>query len=291
VDERVKIAVIGASGLYEMDALEQVCLHAAETPFGKPSDDIVVGTLSGIRVAFIARHGRGHRHLPSQVPYRANMFALKTLGVEKVLSISACGSLRERLHPGEVGIPDQVVDLTRFRPNTFFGEGLVAHVSVADPFCPHLRDLAAEAVETVGETTVHRGGKLVTIEGPRFSTKGESELFRFWGMDLINMTTCPEAFLAREAEMCYAVICLISDYDVWHEAAEPVTVEMVGEILRSNARLAQRVIEELVPRLAAVDETSCECGQALGRALMTESDRVEAHVRERLGPLVSRYLG
>jgi len=189
-----------------------------------------------------------------------------------------------------VVIPDQLVDLTKFRPNTFFGDGLVAHVSVADPFCPHLRELAADAVGNIAKTTVHQGGKLVTIEGPRFSTKGESELFRLWGMDLINMTTCPEAFLAREAEMCYSVMCLISDYDVWHEATEPVTVEMVGEMLRTNARLAQRAIHELVPQLAT-REKSCECAQALGRALMTGPHLAEAHIRERLGPLVGKYLG
>jgi 5'-methylthioadenosine phosphorylase len=291
MDERVRIAVIGASGLDQMEGLTQVCLHSAGTPFGKPSDDIVVGTLGGTRVAFIARHGRGHRHLPSQVPYRANLFALKALGVERVLAVSACGSLRENLHPGDVVIPDQLVDLTRCRPNTFFGDGLVAHVSVADPFCPDLRSLAADAVESVGGTAVHRRGKLVTIEGPRFSTKGESELFRLWGMDLINMTTCPEAFLAREAEMCYAVISVISDYDVWHHAAEPVTVEMVGEILRSNARLAQRAIQEFVSRLAALEDRSCACDQALGKALMTESRLIRAETRERLGPLVSKYLG
>jgi 5'-methylthioadenosine phosphorylase len=291
MNERVRIGVIGGSGLYQMDALDEVRSYSFETPFGKPSDDIMVGTLAGARVAFVARHGRGHRYLPSQVPYRANIFALKVLGVERVLSVSACGSLREGLHPGEVVIPDQLFDQTKFRPNTFFGDGLVAHISVADPFCPHLSRLLAKAVESVGGTAVHRGGKLVTIEGPRFSTKAESETFRHWGMDIINMTTCPEAFLAREAEMCYAVMNAISDYDVWHETEEPVTVEMVVEILRRNARLAQEAIEHVVARVTELDQFPCECGQALGQALITEPRLIPRETREKLGPLVSKYLG
>jgi len=289
----VKIAVIGGSGLYQMEGLAAVQEHHIPTPFGEPSDAIVVGTLSGVRVAFLARHGRGHKHTPSQVPYRANIYALKTLGVEQVISVSACGSLREHLRPGEIVIPDQLYDNTRYRANTFFGDGLVAHISVAEPFCPRLSDLLADAtasaVEAAGDTTVHRGGRLITIEGPRFSTKGESHTFRQWGMDLVNMTTCPEAFLAREAEMCYAVMNAISDYDVWHETEEPVTVEMVIEILRRNARLAQKAIAGLVGRLA--EPRTCDCGNALGQALITQRDLIPAGTLERLRPLVGRYWG
>jgi 5'-methylthioadenosine phosphorylase len=272
-----------------MEALEQVHKLAVETPFGRPSDDIVVGTIDGTALAFVTRHGQGHRHMPTQVPYRANIFALKQLGVERIVSVSACGSLRESLHPGEIVVPDQLVDMTKFRANTFFGDGLVAHVAVADPFCPCLSGLVADAVESVDGTVVHRGGKLVTIEGPRFSTKAESEIFRLWGMDTINMTTCPEAFLAREAEMCYAVMNTISDYDVWHESEEPVTVEMVIEILERNARLAQQAVRRIVAGLDQLDEESCECRRALGQALITAPDEVSPSSTERLGPLLHKY--
>ena len=285
----VKIGVIGGSGPYEMEGVDDVRRMAVRTPFGDPSDGIVVGSLEGVRVAFLARHGQGHRHIPSQVPYRANVYALKSLGVEQLISVSACGSLREHLHPGDMVVPDQLYDHTRLRVNTFFGEGLAAHISVAEPFCPRLSALLAEAVEATGGT-VHRGGSLITIEGPRFSTKAESSTFRRWGMDVINMTTCPEAFLAREAEMCYAVANGISDYDVWHESEEPVTVEMVIEVLNQNARLAQRAVAELVKRLASESGRACSCGDALGQALITRFDSIPAETTERLRPLVARYL-
>jgi 5'-methylthioadenosine phosphorylase len=290
MNEPVRLAVIGGSGLYQMEALRHARTYSVETPFGKPSDELTVGEIAGTPVAFIARHGRGHRLLPSQVPYRANIFALKQLGVETIVSVSACGSLREHLHPGEVVIPDQLVDHTRFRPSTFFGDGLVAHVSVAHPFCPRLSSLLADAIEAAGGIAAHRGGKLITIEGPRFSTKAESEIYRLWGLDIINMTTCPEAFLAREAEMCYAVMNVVSDYDVWHETAEPVTVDMVIDILQANARLAQRAIEQLVSRAAELDQGACSCRDALGKAIITAPDHVPPGTRDRLGPLVSRYL-
>jgi 5'-methylthioadenosine phosphorylase len=291
MSEHVQVAVVGGSGLYHMEGLESVRSYSADTPFGAPSDNIVVGTLAGVRVAFLARHGRGHRHLPSEVPYRANFYALKELGVRRVVSVSACGSLREDFRPGEIVVPDQLMDLTRFRANTFFGEGIVAHISMAPPFCPYLSGLVATVVEEDGTAVVHRGGSLVTIEGPRFSTKAESETFRRWGMDLINMTTCPEAFLAREAEMCYAVMNTISDYDVWHETEEPVTVELVMELLKRNARLAQRSIERLVRRLADGGTSHCDCQQALGKALITERRLIPEETRMRLAPLVSKYLG
>jgi 5'-methylthioadenosine phosphorylase len=289
--EPVKIAIIGGSGLYQMEGLAEVEKVKVNTPFGDPSDAIVVGTLEGAQVAFLARHGRGHRHTPSLVPYRANIYALKTLGVEQVISVSACGSLREHLHPGNIVIPDQLYDHTKHRATTFFGDGLAAHISVADPFCPRLGNLLAGAVEAVNLTSVHRGGRSITIEGPRFSTKGESRTFRDWGMDIINMTACPEAFLAREAEMCYAVMNTISDYDVWHETEEPVTVEMVIEILHLNAELAQKAVAGLVGQLAEGDQRACACGDALGQALITQRDLIPAETLERLWPLLGRYFG
>ena len=285
----IDLGVLGGSGFYQMAGLQAVETVEVETPFGKPSDKIVVGTLAGARVAFLARHGRGHRLLPTEVPYRANIYAFKQLGVRQIVSVSACGSLREHRRPGEVVVPDQLFDQTRRRDNTFFGGGLAAHVSVADPFCPHLSGMLAEAVVAAGGT-VHRGGRLITIEGPRFSTRAESHTFRQWNMDVINMTTCPEAFLAREAEICYAVMNHVTDYDVWHESEEAVSVEMVIRILQKNARLAQEAIAQLAGRLAAVGDRPCACHEALASALITSREMIPEQTRERLGPLVSRYL-
>lgn len=284
----VRIGVIGGSGLYEMEGLTQVEELRISTPFGDPSDAVVVGTLEGVRVAFLARHARGHRIMPTEVNYRANIYALKTLGVEQVISISACGSLREHLHPGQIVIPDQLFDFTRRRALTFFGDGLVGHIGVADPFCPRLSALLAEATAEAGGT-VHRGGRFITIEGPRFSTKGESLTFRAWGMDLIGMTTSPEAFLAREAEMCYAVMAHITDYDVWHETEEPVNVEMLLSTLQANAALAQKALRRLVPRLASA-ERDCECANTLASALITQQDLIPADLKARLTPIVGKYL-
>ena len=273
--EAVRIGVIGGSGLYKMPGLHDPRVVQVSTPFGPPSDDILVGMLAGVRVAFLARHGQGHRLAPTEVPYRADIYALKQLGVEQLVSVSACGSLREQLHPGDVVIPDQLFDQTRRRVNTFFGDGLVAHIGVADPFCSRLSVLLAEAVAAAGATTVHRGGRLITIEGPRFSTRVESLTFRQWGMDVINMTTCPEAFLAREAEICYAVMNHVTDYDVWHETEAVVSVEMVIRILQQNANLASEAIALLAGRLAA-GERNCGCGAALGPALITQRDSIPA---------------
>ena len=284
----ISIGVIGGSGLYQMEGLSCVEERHVTTPFGDPSDAIVTGTLEGVRVAFVARHGRGHRIMPTEVPYRANIYALKSLGVEQVISISACGSLREHLHPGQIVIPDQLFDFTKKRAYTFFGEGLVAHIGVADPFCPRLSALLAGAVEESGGT-VHRGGRFITIEGPRFSTKGESFTYRAWGMDIIGMTTCPEAFLAREAEMCYAVMAHVTDYDVWHETEEPVNVEGLLATLAANAVLAQDALKTLVPRLAEAGR-DCECGSALAMALITQRDLIPEQLKRDLAPLVGKYL-
>ncbi|MGB9777227.1 MAG: S-methyl-5'-thioadenosine phosphorylase [Anaerolineae bacterium] len=287
-DIPIRIGVIGGSGLYQMEGLSDVEERRISTPFGDPSDVIVTGSLEGVRVAFLARHGRGHRIMPTEVNYRANIYALKTLGVEWVVSISACGSLREHIHPGEIVIPDQLFDFTKKRAYTFFGNGLVAHIGVADPFCPNLSAMLADAVETAGGR-VHRGGRFITIEGPRFSTRGESFTYRAWGMDIIGMTTSPEAFLAREAEMCYAVMAHVTDYDVWHETEEPVNVEMLLSTLAANAQLAQRAIRILVPRLAAA-ERACECGSTLATALITQPDLVPESLKRDLAPLIGKYL-
>ena len=284
----IRIGIIGGSGLYQMEGLADVEERRISTPFGDPSDALLIGTLEGVRVAFLARHGRGHRIMPTEVNYRANIYALKTLGVEQVISVSACGSLREHLHPGEVVVPDQLFDFTKKRTYTFFGNGLVAHIGVAEPFCGRLSALLADAVAEAGGT-VHRGGRFITIEGPRFSTKGESFTYRAWGMDIIGMTTSPEAFLAREAEMCYAVMAHITDYDVWHETEEPVNVEMLLSTLAANAKLAQEAIRLLVPRLAAA-ERDCECGSTLATALITQRDLIPEQLKRDLAPIVGKYL-
>ncbi|MCS7283671.1 MAG: S-methyl-5'-thioadenosine phosphorylase [Anaerolineae bacterium] len=284
----IRIGVIGGSGLYQMEGLTDIEERRVWTPFGDPSDVIVIGTLEGVRVAFLARHGRGHRITPTEVNYRANIYALKVLGVEQVISISACGSLREHIHPGEIVIPDQIFDFTKRRAYTFFGRGLVAHIGVADPFCPRLSALLADAVEEAGGK-VHRGGRFITIEGPRFSTKAESFTYRAWGMDIIGMTTSPEVFLAREAEMCYAVMAHVTDYDVWHETEEPVNVEMLLATLAANAQMAQRALRILVPRMAAAERT-CDCGSTLSTALITQPDLIPEQVKRDLAPIVGKYI-
>ncbi len=286
--EPVRIGVIGGSGLYQMDGLEDIHEIRLTTPFGDPSDALIVGSIAGVPVAFLPRHGRGHIHMPTEVPYRANIYALKQLGVEKIISVSACGSLREHLHPGEVVVPDQLFDFTRQRPSSFFGAGLVAHISVAEPFCPALSTVLADAIAAAGGT-VHRGGTFLTIEGPRFSTRGESLVYRQWGMDIIGMTACPEAFLAREAGMCYATMAHITDYDVWHTSEEAVTVEMVIQVLNKNVGLAQQAIRRLVPRLVGT-AMECHCAQALETAVITAPDHIPPATREKLRLLTESYL-
>jgi 5'-methylthioadenosine phosphorylase len=284
----VKLAVIGGSGVYDMEALTDVEERHIATPFGDPSDSIVIGTLSGKRIAFLPRHGRGHRLTPSEVPYRANIWALKSLGVERIISISACGSMKEKYAPCHIVIPDQIYDNTKKRDLTFFGDGLVAHIGIAEPFCPHLREVLGQAVRKTGGT-VHMGGTLITIEGPRFSTRGESQIYRSWGVDIIGMTAVPEAQLAREAEICYATMAHVTDYDVWHEEEETVNVGMLIANLRANAALSKRTIAELVPLLT--DERPCECGDTLATAFITQRDLIPRAKIEQLGPIVARYFG
>jgi 5'-methylthioadenosine phosphorylase len=285
--EKIALAVIGGSGLYRMADLAETAEHNPDTPFGRPSSPIVVGTLEGQRVAFLARHGLGHTITPSEVNYRANIYALKALGAERVVSISACGSLREDFAPGHVVVPDQLFDLTRDRKRSFFGGGLVAHIGVADPFCRDLSTHLESSVLLAGGT-IHRGGSFITIEGPRFSTKIESNVYRTWGMSIIGMTTSPEAFLAREAEMCYAVMAHVTDYDVWHISEAPVTVEMVIQTLNKNTHLAQEAIRQLARNLPG--GRPCECGTALAAALITDPGAVPEQAHRDLDLLVGKYL-
>lgn len=284
----VELAVFGGSGLYQMDGLDDVDRLQVETPFGSPSDEIIVGTLHGRRVAFLPRHGRGHVLTPGEVPYRANVFAMKTLGVKYIVSVSACGSLREDYEPGHVVIPEQLFDFTRHRESSFFGQGLVAHASVADPFSAELSAALAGAVREAGGT-VHEGGTFITIEGPRFSSKGESHTYRQWGMSIIGMTTSPEAFLAAEAEIAYSVMAHVTDYDVWHESEEPVTVEAVVRTLQKNTTLAQNAVSRLVQNMSAW-EGDFRAHHGLRDAIITSADHIPAETREQLAPLVDKYL-
>lgn len=281
------LAVIGGSGLYEFEDLQEVETVEVETPFGTPSSPITLGKLQGKTVAFLARHGIGHVLSPSEVPYQANIYALKTLGVSRIVSVSACGSLRETYAPGHIVIPEQVFDFTNHRERSFFGKGLVAHVSVADPFCQCLSDVLEESLKET-EATYHRGGTYITIEGPRFSTKGESRLFRQWGMDIIGMTASPEVFLAREAEICYTTMAHVTDFDVWHVSEETVTVDMVIRTLLQNVSIAQETIKKMVARLDA--NVTCVCEHALKDALITNPKFIDPEKQEELKLLTHKYM-
>lgn len=282
-----KLAIIGGSGLYAMPGLEDVQEKIVSTPFGDPSAPIIVGRLGGQSIAFLARHGIGHQISPSEINFRANIYALKSLGVERIVSISACGSLREDYAPGDIVIPDQLFDFTKNRKRSFFEQGLVAHISISDSFCPDLSERVYQAVKTTG-INLHLGGTFITVEGPRFSTRAESNTFRSWGMSLIGMTTSPEAFLAREAEICYTTLAHVTDYDVWHVSEEPVTVEMVIEILNRNTTIAQEAVKNLVDILNP--ERLCDCPHALATALITDPGAIPPDTKERLALLVEKYL-
>ena len=282
------LAVIGGSGLYDFKDLKDIKTIDIKTPFGKPSSLITVGKLMGKPVAFLARHGVGHIYPPSEVPYRANIYALKSLGIKRIVSVSACGSLRESYAPGHIVIPNQIFDLTHQRKRSFFKKGLVAHVSVADPFCSGLSDVLEDAlIET--NATYHKGATFITIEGPRFSTKGESSLYRQWGMDIIGMTASPEAFLAREAEICYTTMAHVTDYDVWHISEKPVTVDIVIQTLNKNVRIAQQTIKSMVTRIDP--ESECECNHGLKNSLITDPDHFDPEERNKLSLLINKYLG
>ena len=284
---KVQIGIIGGSGLYDMAGVtdrEEVTL---KTPFGDPSSPYLLGTLRGRRVAFLARHGAGHRILPSELNFRANIFGMKLLGVEHILSASAVGSLKEAYKPLDIVIPDQFIDRTRGRISTFFGNGLVGHVGFAHPFCRILSGIA-HASGTAAGATIHKGGTYVCMEGPQFSTLAESKLYRSWGADIIGMTNLQEAKLAREAEICYTTIALVTDYDCWHPDHDSVTVEMIMANLTQNAKTAQEIIAGAVAKLPY--ERTCECASALKYALITRPDAVPAKVRKDLAPLVEKYL-
>lgn len=281
------LGIIGGSGLYDFPGLENQRSLEIETPFGKPSSPIITGILKGKNVAFLARHGIGHIISPSEINYRANIYALKSIGVSRVVSVSACGSLREDYAPGEIIIPDQIFDHTHKRERTFFGNGLVAHVGGPRPYCPELSNEVLSAVKKTG-AAVHSSGTFITIEGPRFSTSAESNVYRSWGMSIIGMTACPEVFLAREAELCYCTMAHITDYDVWHTTEEPVTVEMVVKTLHKNTEIAQAAIVNLVENLG--DETNCECQSNLKNAIMTRADLIPAETIKDLKILVQKYI-
>ena len=290
IAERPQLAVIGGTGIYEFEFLTDIEEVDVQTPYGPTSDTILIGTLEGMRVAFLARHGKGHRLLPGEVPYQANIWALKSLGVGRIVAISACGSMKEKYAPGHIVIPDQLFDRTRGRSYTFFGNGLVAHIGFAHPFCPTLSSMLGDAVRAAGGT-VHLGGTHITIEGPRFSSLGESLVFRQWGVDIIGMTTVPEAQLAREAEICYAVMAHVTDYDCWHEAEEAVSVDLVVKTLQHNAQLAKRAITRLIIALKNGEPSQeCECPTALNNALLTPAELVPADTKRRLQPIIGKYM-
>lgn len=284
---RKVVGVIGGSGLYEMEGLEDVEQVAVETPFGSPSDFLVRGRLEGVEVVFLPRHGRGHRIAPSFVNFRANIFAMKKLGVEWIVGVSAVGSMKETIHPGNIVIPDQFIDRTSGRPNTFFKHGIVVHVSMADPVCPDLSEMLYQAATEVG-AFVQKGGTYLCIEGPQFSTRGESRLYRSWGVDVIGMTNIPEAKLAREAEICYATIAFAADYDCWNEKAPDVSVPDVLRILAQSTKTAQEIIRRVLPKIP--ETRHCPCATALANSLITEKASIPEETRKALEPIIGKYL-
>ena len=283
-----RVGVIGGSGFYQMDGLTDAEELHVDTPYGEPSSAIVVGTLEGERIAFLSRHGRGHRILPQELPDRANSYAMKTLGVDTIVGVSAVGSLRQEIRPLHLLAPDQIIDRTRGRrPSTFFGEGLVAHISFADPFCPELRPALIASAREAG-ATAHSGGTYVVVEGPAFSTRAESNLYRTWGADVIGMTALPEAKLAREAEICYAILACTTDYDCWHDDEADVTADLIVANLQKNAAVSQEAVRLFLRRLPS--ERKCGCRSALANALVTPLDLVPPATLARLAPLIAKYV-
>jgi len=286
--DRVEIGVIGGSGLYEMEGLTVREERRVSTPFGEPSDAFVIGELAGRSVAFLARHGRGHRLLPTEIDFRANIYAMKLLGVERIVSVSAVGSMKEAYAPTHIVVPDQFFDRTRHRPDTFFGDGLVAHVSLADPVCPEMVALAGEAAREA-RATVHVGGTYLCMEGPQFSTRAESHIYRSWGVDVIGMTNLQEARMAREAEICYTTLAMVTDYDCWHEEEEAAHTASILEVLRQNVKTGQQVVANLIAKLPE-RATDHPCATALAGAIITDPAKIPAATRERLAPIVGKYL-
>lgn len=285
-EKTASVAVIGGSGFYDIDGLKNVEEYEIETPFGDPSDIIVTGTLGNVSVAFLPRHGRGHRLLPSEVNSRANIWALKSLGVDRIISISAVGSMREEIHRGDFVVPDQLIDRTRHRQDTFFGDGLVAHIPFADPFCHALSRAVVNSALKL-PVTVHSAGTYVCIEGPQFSTRAESHLYKSWNVDIIGMTAIPEAKLAREAEMCYSTVALVTDYDVWRDC-EDVSADSVVKVVKENVKNVKSLLANLIPELAAPSE--CQCYKALDGAIMTQRDVINSDTKEKLAPILARVL-
>ncbi|RMF97208.1 MAG: S-methyl-5'-thioadenosine phosphorylase [Candidatus Schekmanbacteria bacterium] len=282
-----KIGIIGGSGLYAMDELENIKEIKVDTPFGEPSDAYISGELDGKELIFLPRHGRGHRILPHELNFRANIFGMKKLGVEWIISVSAVGSMREDIEPGHIVIPDQFFDRTRMRPSTFFGNGIAAHIQFADPLCENLRKILYDSAVKAG-AVVHKGGTYICIEGPQFSTRGESMIYRHWGVDVIGMTNLPEARLAREAEICYGTIALATDYDCWHTAEEDVTIDAVLEIIKKNVQMAQKIIKNAIKIIGG--ERNCECASALENAIITDKSLIPQEQKERLEILIGKYL-
>jgi len=281
------VGVIGGSGLYEMEGLTDVKSVRVETPFGAPSDEYVTGMLGDVKMLFLPRHGRGHRYTPSEVNYRANIYGMKKLGAEWIISVSAVGSMKEEIKPGDIVIVDQFFDRTKGRASSFYGNGIVGHVEFADPVCPCLADVLYGAAKEAG-ATVHKGGTYICIEGPQFSTKAESKIYRKWGVDVIGMTNIPEAKLAREAEICYATVALSTDYDCWHETEESVTIEAIMAIIRANVSTAKEIIRKAVPAITA--ERGCKCPSAMKYATVTDPKTIPAKTREDLSVLLGKYL-
>lgn len=286
--KKAEIGIIGGSGLYAMPGLSNIREERVETPFGDPSESFILGDLEGREVAFLARHGRGHHILPSDLNFRANIFAMKLLGVERILSISAVGSLKEEHKPTDFVIPDQFIDRTYARISTFFGDGVVAHVAFGDPVCADIVSVFEQACKSVG-VTGKKGGTYVCMEGPQFSTRAESNLYRAWGADVIGMTNLQEARLAREAEICYATLAMVTDYDCWREGHDDVTVDQVVAVLHQNAENAAKVVRAAVATISLAN-TSCACRNALQHAILTDKKVIPVEVRERLGPLLHKYL-
>lgn len=287
MNEQIQIGIIGGSGLYNMEGLSNVSTVTVDTPFGHPSDEYVIGSLGDVRVAFLPRHGQGHRLTPSEVNYRANIYGFKQLGASHIISVTAVGSLREDIQPLDIVIPDQFFDRTRGRKSTFFGDGLVAHIAFAQPICPELACLLHATAVATGVTT-HKDGTLICMEGPAFSTRAESNLYRQWGMDIIGMTSLQEAKLSREAEMCYAALALVTDYDCWHEDESEVNVETVLQNLNKNISHAKKILQTIVPKIA--QKRDCLCATALENAIMTDPKAIPKKTREKLEILINKYL-
>jgi 5'-methylthioadenosine phosphorylase len=281
------VGVIGGSGLYQIEGLQRVRELNVSTPFGKPSDKFIKGWLDDTELVFLPRHGKGHRWLPTEVNFRANIFGMKKLGVERIISVSAVGSLQEKIVPGHVVIPDQFIDRTTQRPSTFFGKGIVAHVSLADPFCNDISSELAEAATSAG-ATIHRSGTYLCMEGPQFSTRAESHLYRNWGADIIGMTNLQEAKLAREAEICFATLALATDYDCWNESAGDVEIDHVLAVLQQNVELAKKTIRQVIKNLSPA--RTCGCASALKTAIITEKSKIPQKVRRDLRPIIGKYL-